>query len=157
MMHAVPPLLAIIGMVFWIWMIVDCVRNPLLRGGAKLGWLLLIIFTNWVGALIYFFIGRMRSQATFMPPHSQWYGRPNQPPTYYQPSQPPTYYQPSQPPAEEAYREYQQGYGVVPVERPSQVSDTSNWQHYEEPQPSYPQLPQQELPLQQQELPPQQQ
>ncbi len=147
--HYIPSLFALLAMVFWIWMIVDCVRNSQIRGGAKVLWLLVIIFTHWIGALIYFFVGRMRSRATFGSPRSQWYSRsyqqPNQPPVYYRPSQPPTYYQPSM---SEGQREYQQGYGAV--ERQQQAGDAANWQHYEEPQSSYPQIPQQELPPQEQ-------
>jgi Phospholipase_D-nuclease N-terminal len=139
---------ALIAMIFWVWMIVDCVRNSRLQGGVKVAWLLVIIFANWVGALIYFFAGRMRNQA----PRSQWYGRPNQqsnqPPVYYQPNQPQTYYQP---PTSEPYREYQQGYGVAPIERKQQASDATSWQQYEEPQSLYPQIPQQELPPQEQQ------
>ncbi len=148
MMHAIPSLFALIAMIFWIWMIVDCARNSRLQGSAKVVWLLVIILTNWVGALIYFFARRMRNRI----PHSQWYGwqgqQPNQPPVYYQPSKPPTYYQP---PTSEPYHEYQQGYGVAPVERKQQASDATNWQHYEEPQSLYPQIPQQELPPQEQQ------
>ena len=147
-----PSLLGLAIMIFWIWMLVDCARNPRLRGGAKVGWLLVVFFLNWLGALIYFFAGRTRSQATFMPPRSQWYHgsyqQPNQPPLY-QPSQPPTYYQPYQPPANEAYREYQEGYGIVPAQhQQQQAEEVTNWHRYEEPQSSYPQLPVQELPPQ---------
>jgi len=146
-----PSMFGLIAMIFWIWMIIDCARNSRLQGGAKVVWLLVIIFANWVGALIYFFAGRARNRAMFMSPRSQWHGgpnqQPNQPPVYYQPGQPPTYYHP---PTNVPYREYQQGYGSAPVERQQQAGDATNWQHYEEPQSSYPQIPQQELPPQEQ-------
>lgn len=147
----IPSLLGLVAMIFWIWMLVDCAINPRLRGGAKVGWLLVVFFLNWVGALIYFFAGRTRNQTTFIHPRSQWYGQP-----YQQPDRPPistppqTYYQPSPPPTNEAYREYQEGYGVVPAQYQQQAEETLNWHHYEEPQSSYPQLPQQELPPQSQ-------
>lgn len=145
----VPSLLGLIIMIFWIWMLVDCVRNPRLSGGAKIAWLLVVFFLSWVGALIYFFLGRMRNRATFIHSRSQSYARPYQqpdrPPLYNQPSQP-IYYQPTPSPANETYRAYQEGYEVVPAQR--QAEETANWQHYEEPQSSYPQLPQQELPPQ---------
>ncbi len=151
----VPSLFGLATMIFWIWMLVDCARNPGLRGGAKVGWLLVVFFLHWLGALIYFFVGRTRNQATFIQPRSQWYGRsyqqPDQPPFYHQPSPPQTYYQPTPPPANDAYHEYQEGYGVVPAERHQQASDATNWHRYEEPQSSYPQLPQQELPPQSQQ------
>jgi hypothetical protein len=43
---------------FWIWMIVDCVQNEASVGNDKVVWLLLLIFTHWIGALIYFFARR---------------------------------------------------------------------------------------------------
>lgn len=145
----VPSVFGLFVTIFWIWMLVDCARNPRLRGGAKVVWLLVVFFLHWIGALIYFFAGRSRTLATFVPPRSQWYGQPyqqpNQPPVYQRPPQ--TYYQPPQ--TNEAYRGYQEGYGVVPEER-QQQRETKNWQHYEEPQTSYPQLPKQELPPQEQ-------
>ena len=147
----VPSVFGLFVTIFWIWMLIDCARNPRLRGAAKVGWLLAVFFLHWIGALVYFFAGRSRGQATFVPPRSQWYGRtyqqPDLPPVYYQPSQPETYYQPPQP--NEAYHGYQEGYGAVPAER-QQGSETTHWHHYEEPQTSYPQLPQQELPPQEQ-------
>lgn len=144
----VPSVFGLLFMIFWIWMLVDCIRNPQLRGGAKVIWLLVIFFLHWIGALIYFFAGRTRSQAMVTNPRSQWYGRPyqqpDQQPLYRQPDQ--TYYQPPQ--SNEAYRGYQEGYGSVPAQQ--QASEPKSWHHYEEPQTSYPQLPQQELPPQEQ-------
>lgn len=152
----VPSLFGLVAMIFWIWMLVDCARNPRLRGGAKVVWLLVVFFLNWLGALIYFFAGRARNQTTFIHSRSQWYGhqpyqQPNQQPIYYQPTPPQTDYQPSSPPTNEAYRGYQEGYGVVPAQYQQQAEEISNWHHYEEPQSSYPQLPQQELPPQSQQ------
>ncbi len=42
--------------VFWIWMLIDCILNRKLHGGSKVCWLLIIFFTNFFGALIYFFM-----------------------------------------------------------------------------------------------------
>ncbi len=50
---------AIIGMLitaFWVWMLIDCLFNTKLNGGSKVGWALFIIFTQIVGAMIYFFV-----------------------------------------------------------------------------------------------------
>jgi hypothetical protein len=44
--------------VFWIWMLVDCLKNPRLHGTEKLIWVLVIIFLHWIGALVYYFVGR---------------------------------------------------------------------------------------------------
>jgi hypothetical protein len=48
----------IAGTAFWTWMIVDCVQNEPSTGNDKVVWLLLLIFTHFVGALIYFFARR---------------------------------------------------------------------------------------------------
>ncbi|HLZ60832.1 MAG TPA: PLD nuclease N-terminal domain-containing protein, partial [Ktedonosporobacter sp.] len=53
-------LLTFLFSIFWIWMLVDCLINQRLKGGAKVGWFLLIFFLHWFGALIYFFVGRGR-------------------------------------------------------------------------------------------------
>ena len=52
---------------FWIWMIVDCVQNEPSTGNDKIVWLLILIFTHGIGALIYLFArklprGRMIAQ-----------------------------------------------------------------------------------------------
>lgn len=44
--------------VFWIWMIIDCATNEPSEGNDKLVWILLIILTHIVGALIYYFVRR---------------------------------------------------------------------------------------------------
>lgn len=46
---------------FWIWMLVDCATYELSGEKNKLVWLLLIIFTHFIGALIYFFVKRQVS------------------------------------------------------------------------------------------------
>jgi len=48
--------------VFWICMIVDCVKNEPSTGNDKIVWLLLLIFTHWVGALIYYYVRRVPRQ-----------------------------------------------------------------------------------------------
>jgi|APCry1669188910_1035180.scaffolds.fasta_scaffold59438_3 Phospholipase_D-nuclease N-terminal len=45
---------------FWIWMLVDCATNQRLVGNEKTVWVLVVIFTNWLGALIYFFAARQK-------------------------------------------------------------------------------------------------
>jgi hypothetical protein len=46
------------ALVFWIWMIIDCATNEPSAGNDKLIWIVIIVFTNWIGALIYFFVRR---------------------------------------------------------------------------------------------------
>jgi hypothetical protein len=52
--------LAILCCVFWIWMLVDCIRNERLSGNERLAWALVIFFLHVVGALIYFLLGRKK-------------------------------------------------------------------------------------------------
>jgi hypothetical protein len=44
----------------WIWMLVDCAVNEPSEGNDKLVWILVIIFTSWLGALIYLLVRRPR-------------------------------------------------------------------------------------------------
>ena len=55
--------LAALACVFWIWMLVHAVTNKGLGDGEKIAWVLVILFTHFVGALIYFFVGRPRGEA----------------------------------------------------------------------------------------------
>jgi Phospholipase_D-nuclease N-terminal len=44
--------------VFWVYMIIDCATKEPTGGNDKLIWILIIIFTHWIGALIYYFVRR---------------------------------------------------------------------------------------------------
>jgi hypothetical protein len=52
--------LVLLATVFWIWMLIDCITNSRLQDTEKIVWVLVIVFTHIIGALIYFFIGRER-------------------------------------------------------------------------------------------------
>lgn len=43
---------------FWIWMLVDCVRNRTLSDNERIIWVIVICLTHWLGALIYLLAGR---------------------------------------------------------------------------------------------------
>lgn len=43
---------------FWAWMLVDCAMKETSQGNDKLTWVLVILFTHWIGAVIYFFVRR---------------------------------------------------------------------------------------------------
>lgn len=47
--------------VFWIWMLIDAIQNKGLGDGEKIGWVLTILFTHGLGALIYFLVGRPKA------------------------------------------------------------------------------------------------
>ncbi|CAA6676737.1 MULTISPECIES: PLD nuclease N-terminal domain-containing protein [unclassified Lentimonas] len=51
-------LFGFIALAFWIWMLIDCLQNETSEGNDKLTWMLVIVLTNWIGALIYFFVRR---------------------------------------------------------------------------------------------------
>jgi hypothetical protein len=56
-------LLMLFLMAFWIWMIIDCIRNERLSEGEKIAWVLAIVLTHFLGALIYHFVVRKRAAA----------------------------------------------------------------------------------------------
>jgi hypothetical protein len=51
-------LMALAFMIFWIWMLVDCIKNPKLTDTERIVWVLVIIFLHALGALIYLLAGR---------------------------------------------------------------------------------------------------
>ncbi|MEY4488578.1 MAG: hypothetical protein RIQ79_1086 [Verrucomicrobiota bacterium] len=48
---------------FWIWMLVDCAQSPENPSENRVAWILILVFTHWLGALLYFFIVRQPRQA----------------------------------------------------------------------------------------------
>lgn len=44
--------------VFWVFMIIECATKEAASGNDKLIWILVVIFTHWIGALIYYFVRR---------------------------------------------------------------------------------------------------
>ncbi len=122
-------LLVLLLLVFCIAMAIDCLKNSKWQGSAKILWLLFIFLVPWIGALVYFFLGRALRTPT----------------SYYQPPSIP-YYQPQPWAREEEMREYQQGYQALQqTQAPSQRREPArDWQPYEEPQASYPEIPLQE-------------
>jgi len=50
--------LSILATVFWIWMLIDCLQNGRLQSTEKIVWVLVILFLHFIGALIYYFVGR---------------------------------------------------------------------------------------------------
>jgi len=65
------PELVVIGLVvpiavacfaFWVWMLLDCVRNPRLTDTERLIWAIVICLAHLLGAVIYYFAGRRHSK-----------------------------------------------------------------------------------------------
>lgn len=49
----------IIGvMALWVWMLVDVVRREFKDDNTRLVWVLVVILAGWVGAAVYYFVGR---------------------------------------------------------------------------------------------------
>lgn len=53
--------IGLLVLAFWLWMLIDCLTRQF-KGNDKIVWVLVILLLNWIGALIYFFVGR--SQGT---------------------------------------------------------------------------------------------
>ncbi|MBD1930392.1 MULTISPECIES: PLDc N-terminal domain-containing protein [Cyanophyceae] len=43
---------------FWLWILIDCITKEPNDRSNKLAWLIVILFTNGIGALIYYFVRR---------------------------------------------------------------------------------------------------
>ena len=58
--------LGLLATAFWIWMLIDCIKNENIGGNEKIAWVLVIALTHLLGAVIYFFAGRksMRKAGT---------------------------------------------------------------------------------------------
>ena len=50
--------ISLAGLLFWVWMLIDAIRNKSLSDNERIVWVLVIIFVNLLGAVIYFFAGR---------------------------------------------------------------------------------------------------
>ena len=50
-------------LLFWIWMLIDCVTKEPSKGNDKLIWVLVILLTGFLGAAIYFFVRRPKRPA----------------------------------------------------------------------------------------------
>jgi hypothetical protein len=61
MLGLIPLCLAMFA--FWIWMLVDCIKNEGISGNEKVAWVLVIALTHLLGAIIYFFAGRQPRRA----------------------------------------------------------------------------------------------
>jgi hypothetical protein len=63
MLVFVPVVLLLLA--FWVWMLVDCATKEPSAGNDKVIWILVIIFTHWIGALIYYFVRRPERKRLF--------------------------------------------------------------------------------------------
>ena len=54
-------LLIALSVIVWIWALVDAATNPALEGTQKIIWLLVIFFTEIIGAIAYFVLRPSRT------------------------------------------------------------------------------------------------
>ena len=53
-------ILGLAALAVWIWALVDAIQNPALDSTMRIVWVLVIIFTQIIGAIIYLAVGRSR-------------------------------------------------------------------------------------------------
>ena len=53
-------LLSLVAVVFWVWALIDAIKNPRLNDNERLIWIIVIVLTNWIGALIYLIVGKKK-------------------------------------------------------------------------------------------------
>ena len=51
-------LISIAGMVLWVIALIDCARREFPGDSEKLMWILIIALAGWIGAIIYWYVGR---------------------------------------------------------------------------------------------------
>lgn len=57
-MMIVAIVLGIIALAIWIWALVNAIQNPALDSTMRIVWVLVIVFTGIIGAIVYLLIGR---------------------------------------------------------------------------------------------------
>ena len=66
LLFAVP--LSLAALAFWIWMLVHAIQNKGLSDSEKIVWVLVIALVHFIGAVIYFFVGRPKANTPSLPP-----------------------------------------------------------------------------------------
>jgi len=61
----IPFLLGLAGFVIWIWTLIDCISNEPGEGNDKIIWVLVIVLTHLLGAIIYLVARRPTRIATY--------------------------------------------------------------------------------------------
>jgi hypothetical protein len=55
--------LALASFAFWIWMLIHAIQNKGLSDSERIAWVLVIALLHFLGAVIYFFVGKPKSLA----------------------------------------------------------------------------------------------
>jgi len=53
---ALAAVVAVLVLIFWIWMVVDCARRKFKNDVEKIVWLVVIVLLGWLGALVYLIV-----------------------------------------------------------------------------------------------------
>ena len=49
-------ILLVLGLIFWIAMIIDCAKRNFKKDSEKIVWILVLVFLGVLGAIIYYFV-----------------------------------------------------------------------------------------------------
>jgi hypothetical protein len=58
--------LGALALILWVWALIDAIQNPALSSTERIVWVVVIIFTNLIGAILYLLIGRGRGASGAM-------------------------------------------------------------------------------------------
>lgn len=50
--------LTVVSFVLWIWALIDCLQHEPSSGNEKIVWVIVILLTHWIGALLYLLVRR---------------------------------------------------------------------------------------------------
>ena len=50
-------------LVFWLWMVVDCLKRDFKKDVEKIVWVLVLIFLHLLGAMIYYFVVKIQDKS----------------------------------------------------------------------------------------------
>lgn len=51
-------ILGILALALWIWALLSAIQNPAIDGTMRIVWVLVIVFTGFIGAIIYFLVAK---------------------------------------------------------------------------------------------------
>ena len=55
-------ILGVLSFIFWLWMLIDCLKRGFAKPADKIAWILVLIFLYFLGAVIYYFVERKARQ-----------------------------------------------------------------------------------------------
>jgi len=65
LIFAIPIGLALFA--FWIWMLIHAIQNKGLSDGERIAWVIVLVFVHFLGAILYFFIGKPKGNVPLPP------------------------------------------------------------------------------------------